>query len=205
MAISKESGWSTIEFWGSRFVRQTQIWQTYAVLGFFDFLQAECNGTSLQNCTCSVTQTALRRKSYVLLDWEEAWRNYWVGVSVKICVTSCFVFWLPSFIKLWKCNEGERGREREGDMMRYVYHIISWIFCSFLEQLGRYHHPFATLARIEHTLSLRLTAGDGEKHIRLAEQPSDAGPWIKKLCESGRLVIYTYIYIYIYVCVCIYP
>lgn len=33
--------------------------------------KAECNGTSLQNCTCSVTQTALRRKSYVLLDWEE--------------------------------------------------------------------------------------------------------------------------------------
>lgn len=35
------------------------------------FAKAECNGTSLQNCMCSVTQTALRRKSYVLLDWEE--------------------------------------------------------------------------------------------------------------------------------------
>ena len=63
MAISK--GWSTIEFWGIKFSGKICC---FGICWFPCLHQAECNGTSLQNCMCSVTQTALRRKSYVLID-----------------------------------------------------------------------------------------------------------------------------------------
>ena len=38
------------------------------------------------------------------------------------------------------------------------------------------------------SIHLGMTAGCRQKHRRIADKPSDTCPWIKKLCESGRLV-----------------